>query len=172
MERESCGASECSTAWLQLVSFQIGKLLRSIEEVTFLKQKVARDAGSASENAWKTHTHTYGYAYGTESGATRQPKLIRPLIHRNAIASLDWIGKSAPVPLLPCLKQNNPGQIQKNPCDYKGHTQGAHTHTHASPRGGEENYGQDGCVNVRAAKTKERRHEKEDKTGQKGVWLQ
>ena len=25
--------------------------------------------------------------------------LIRPLIHRNAIASLDWIGKSAPVPL-------------------------------------------------------------------------
>ena len=24
--------------------------------------------------------------------------LIRPLIHRNAIASLDWIGKSAPVP--------------------------------------------------------------------------
>ena len=26
--------------------------------------------------------------------------LIRPLIHRNAIASLDWIGKSAPVPLL------------------------------------------------------------------------
>ena len=26
--------------------------------------------------------------------------LIRPLVHRNAIALLDWIGKSAPVPLL------------------------------------------------------------------------
>jgi len=31
---------------------------------------------------------------------SRYKWLIRPLIHRNAIASLDWIGKSAPVPLL------------------------------------------------------------------------
>ena len=33
------------------------------------------------------------------SEKSRYKWLIRPLIHRNAIASLDWIGKSAPVPL-------------------------------------------------------------------------
>jgi hypothetical protein len=34
------------------------------------------------------------------SEKSRYKWLIRPLIHRNAIASLDWIGKSAPVPPL------------------------------------------------------------------------
>ena len=40
--------------------------------------------------------------------------LIRPVIHQNAIASLDWIGKSAPVPL-------------------RAHTH-THTHTHTHLR--------------------------------------
>ena len=35
-----------------------------------------------------------------QSELSRYKWLIRPLFHRNAIASLDWIGKSAPVPLL------------------------------------------------------------------------
>ena len=41
--------------------------------------------------------------------------MIRPLIHRNAIASLDWIGKSAPVPLLfnISLRLNGSTEVQK-----------------------------------------------------------
>ena len=47
--------------------------------------------------------------------------LIKPLIHRNAIASLDWIGKSAPVPL-----QSGPPETE-----FDTHT---HTPTHARAR--------------------------------------
>ena len=43
---------------------------------------------------------------------SRYKWLIRPLIHRNAIASLDWIGKSAPVPL-PLLQWK--GENVENP---------------------------------------------------------
>ena len=48
--------------------------------------------------------------------------MVRPLIRRNAIASLDWIGKSAPVPLL--HKENNceAKTIRKDPYDLKGYT--------------------------------------------------
>ena len=51
----------------------------------------------------------------------RYAGLIRSGIHRNAVASLDWIGKSAPVPLL--LKV-------LRPCSRTVHTH-THTHTHA-----------------------------------------
>ena len=50
--------------------------------------------------------------------------LIRPLIHRNAIASLDWIGKSAPVPLH-YLKKGEEGRKKKEVL----HLSRCYTHT-------------------------------------------
>ena len=47
------------------------------------------DSKQRSVTAWST----------VQTEFCRYKWLIRPLIHRNAIASLDWIGKSAPVPL-------------------------------------------------------------------------
>ena len=54
--------------------------------------------------------------------------LIRPLIHRNAIASLDWIGKSAPVPLH-YLKKGEEGRKKKEVL----HLSRCYTHTSLSP---------------------------------------
>ena len=51
--------------------------------------------------------------------------LIRPLIHRNAIASLGWIGKSAPVPLH-YLKKGEEGRKKKEVL----HLSRCYTHTH------------------------------------------
>ena len=53
--------------------------------------------------------------------------LIRPLIHRNAITSLDWIGKSAPVPLLKKKKKKQKKQSKRNLVTPKV------THTHTPP---------------------------------------
>ena len=54
--------------------------------------------------------------------------LISPLIHRNAIASLDWIGKSALVPLLKKKMKKQKKQSKRNLVTPK---QRLHTHIDA-----------------------------------------
>ena len=69
------------------------------------------DSKQRSVTAWST----------VQTEFCRYKWLIRPLIHRNAIASLDWIGKSAPVPL----------QISENQLEVL-HLFRWYTHTHTS----------------------------------------
>ena len=66
--------------------------------------------------------------YG-EKNQCRYKWLIRPLILRNAIASLDWIGKSAPVPLqIKLLTWETQEQIEVF------HLYRCYTHTHTPGR--------------------------------------
>jgi len=70
------------------------------------------------------------YVHDIHAKICRYKWLIRPLIHRNAIASLDWIGKSAPVPLLFFeMMQTNP-KIKPKKAE-RGFTSVQIVHTHA-----------------------------------------
>ena len=101
------------------------------------------------------------------SKSCRYKWLIRPFIHRNAVASLDWIGKSAPSPTAVKLLVSGLVRDSAHTHTYIKHT---HTQTHAQKRSADERMHKQKNTHARRRKEgrKERKAGRKERQGKKG----